>query len=80
MNAEEEILLKKLGEILRKYRMQKGFSQEKFAEQTGLDRTYISGLERGKRNPSYLIIKRIANILEIPEQKLFCQRFEDEFD
>ena len=73
MTSEEEIQLKTLGEILRKYRIEKGFSQESFSEKTQLDRTYISGLERGKRNPSYLIIKRIAKVLEIPEQKLFIQ-------
>ena len=73
MTSEEEIQLKTLGEILRKYRIEKGFSQESFSEKTQLDRTYISGLERGKRNPSYLIIKRIAKVLEIPEQKLFTK-------
>ncbi|MBR0100415.1 MAG: helix-turn-helix transcriptional regulator [Treponema sp.] len=73
MTSEEEIQLRFLGEILRKYRLEKGFSQESFSEKTQLDRTYISGLERGKRNPSYLIIKRIAKVLEIPEQKLFVQ-------
>ena len=73
MTSEEEIQLKTLGEILRKHRIEKGFSQESFSEKTQLDRTYISGLERGKRNPSYLIIKRIAKVLEIPEQKLFIK-------
>ena len=73
MTSEEEIQLKTLGEILRKNRIAKGYSQESFSEKTQLDRTYISGLERGKRNPSYLIIKRIAKVLEIPEQKLFIQ-------
>lgn len=71
MTSEEEMMLKCLGENLRKHRVKKGFSQESFAEKTNLDRTYISGLERGKRNPSYLTIKRIAKVLEIPEQNLF---------
>ena len=71
MTLEEENQLKVLGENLRKFRTEKGFSQESFAEMSQLDRTYISGLERGKRNPSYLIIKRLANVLEIPEQNLF---------
>ena len=71
MISEEELQLKALGERLRKYRLEKGFSQESFAEKTQLDRTYISGLERGKRNPSFLIIRRISKVLEISEQKLF---------
>ena len=71
MIPEEELQLKALGERLRKYRLEKGFSQESFAEKTQLDRTYISGLERGKRNPSFLIIRRISKVLKISEQQLF---------
>ena len=53
--------------------MLKALSQERFAELTNLDRTYISGLERGKRNPSYLILKRLCKILEInPNELFFC--------
>lgn len=73
MKLVEEIQLKTLGEILRKHRIEKGYSQESFSEKTQLDRTYIPGLERGKRNPSYLVIKRLAKVLEIPEQMLFIQ-------
>ena len=71
MNDFEKNLLNSLGTKLRTCRLQKNFSQEKFAELTDLDRTYISGLERGKRNPSYLIIKRLCEILEIEPNKLF---------
>lgn len=71
MLSENELQLKILGERLRKFRIEKGFSQESFAEKTQLDRTYISGLERGKRNPSFLIIRRMAKVLEISEQQLF---------
>lgn len=80
MISEEELQLKALGERLRKYRLEKGFSQESFAEKTQLDRTYISGLERGKRNPSFLIIRRISKVLEISEQQLFESRDENEFN
>ena len=71
MTTEEEIQLKALGERMRNYRISKGFSQETFAEKTQLDRTYISGLERGKRNPSFLILRKISKVLEISEQQLF---------
>ena len=71
MNDFEKNLLNSLGTKLRTCRLQKNFSQEKFAELTDLDRTYISGLERGKRNPSYLIIKRLCETLEIEPNKLF---------
>ena len=69
-NNEQEIITE-LGKKLRDFRLQKSFSHEKFAEKTGLDRTYISGLERGKRNPSYLIIKRLCDILQITPNELF---------
>ncbi len=71
MNELEKNILNSLGSKLRTYRLQKNFSQEKFAELTELDRTYISGLERGKRNPSYLIVKRLCEILGITPNDLF---------
>ena len=71
MNDFDNNLLNSLGSKLRTYRLQKNFSQEKFAELAELDRTYISGLERGKRNPYYLILKRLCETLEIEPNKLF---------
>lgn len=71
MTEEETKELIKLGEKLRAFRLDKGLSQEKFSELSGLDRTYVSGLERGKRNPSFIILKRIVQILEIPLNQLF---------
>ena len=62
--------LKQLGEKLRTLRQSKGYSQERFADLTNLDRTYISGLERGKRNPSFLILKRISSVLKIKPSEL----------
>lgn len=60
-----------LGNKLRTFRVEKRYSQERLAELTGLDRTYISGLERGQRNPSFLIIKRLLTVLEISSNQLF---------
>ena len=71
MREKENIELQKLGKKLRNLRQLKDLSQESFAELTNLDRTYISGLERGKRNPSYLIIRRLCKILEINPNELF---------
>ena len=44
-------------------RTQQGFSQEVLGNAAGLDRTYISGIERGIRNPSLEIIGRLASAL-----------------
>ncbi|MCB4744859.1 MAG: helix-turn-helix domain-containing protein [Sulfurovum sp.] len=41
-------------------RAQLGISQEKLAEKCDFDRTYISLLERSKRNPSYLSLKKLC--------------------
>lgn len=58
-------ILTKFGESLRDARVSKGLSQEKLAEAVQLDRTYISLLERGKRNPSLLCIVALCKNLEI---------------
>ncbi|WP_213989972.1 helix-turn-helix transcriptional regulator [Sodalis sp. dw_96] len=52
-------------------RLQAGLSQETFADKCGLDRTYISGIERGVRNPTLEVIAVIANGLGIPLKALF---------
>lgn len=59
------------GKNVRKYRIEKGFSQEEFADKVGLHRTYISAVERGRRSISLDNIKKIANSLEIEIYKLF---------
>lgn len=52
------------------YRAAKGISQEKLAELSGLHRTYISAIEREKRNISIDNIERIATALDIEPYKL----------
>ncbi|MGP1544677.1 MAG: helix-turn-helix domain-containing protein [Candidatus Fimenecus sp.] len=59
------------GKNLKLLRTQQNISQEEFADKTKLDRTYISGLERGKRNPSFLTLIKLAQTLNIPVEKLF---------
>ena len=60
----------RLARNLRKLRLAKGVSQETFADEAGLHRTYISDLERGARNPSITIVDKIARALEVPIGKL----------
>ncbi|HEY8356215.1 MAG TPA: helix-turn-helix transcriptional regulator [Ramlibacter sp.] len=47
-----------------------GISQEELAELSGLDRTYISGVERGVRNPTVKVVGRLASALKIPPHQL----------
>lgn len=58
------------GDKVRKERAKQGMSQEQLAFKTGLDRTYISGIERGKRNPSLKNIGRLAEALKTSLSKL----------
>jgi transcriptional regulator with XRE-family HTH domain len=64
VEEKPEILLK-FGDRVRELRKAKGLSQEAFASICGLDRTYISGIERGVRNISLLNIQLIAKALDI---------------
>lgn len=62
---------KKFGQNIKRVREQKSISQEKLALNAGLDRTYVSGIERGIRNPSLNNITKIAKGLGIPTKDLF---------
>lgn len=57
-------VLKKFGENIRAKREEQKLSQEQLAERAELDRTYISGVERGVRNLSLLSVVRIARALK----------------
>ncbi len=60
----------RVGVNLRRYRTERGLSQEGLAFECGLHRTYISGVERGIRNPTVLVLEDIAVALEIPSARL----------
>lgn len=61
------------GERLRDLRHERGWtSQEAFAHHTGLDRTYISGIERGRRNPTLDVIIKLARGLGVTPSELLA--------
>ncbi|SFU13966.1 DNA-binding transcriptional regulator, XRE-family HTH domain [Kosakonia arachidis] len=60
-----------LGQRVRTLRMEAGLSQESFADKCGLDRTYISGIERGTRNPTLEVLYTLATALHIELTSLF---------
>jgi transcriptional regulator with XRE-family HTH domain len=66
-----ENILNNFGQHLKKIRTTKNLSQEKLAQIADLDRTYISGVERGVRNISLINIVRLAEALEVPPSELF---------
>jgi transcriptional regulator with XRE-family HTH domain len=55
---------RRLGLNLQRLRRAKGWSQEEFADRAGLHRTYVSGVERGQRNPTITVVAKIAAALE----------------
>ena len=61
---------RRVGLNLRHYREKSGLSQEEFGFECGLHRTYISGVERGKRNPTIVVLAKIAAALGIPPERL----------
>jgi transcriptional regulator with XRE-family HTH domain len=58
------------GLSLRRWREAKSLTQERLAEKADLDQTYISGIERGLRNPGIKNVVRLARALGIPTAKL----------
>jgi len=61
------------GKKVREIRESKGWSQEHFADASNLHRTYISGIERGVRNPTLTVIWQIADALEVSPFELFVE-------
>lgn len=55
----------RIGWNLRRLRAARELNQEDFATDSGFDRGYISGIERGVRNPSILVLERIAQALGV---------------
>ena len=65
------MVTRKLGNRIQNLRKQTGLSQEKFALQINMDRTYFASVEAGKRNISIRSIKKIADGLGVSLSKLF---------
>lgn len=61
---------RRVGLNMRKHREDRGWSQEELAFECGLHRTYISGVERGVRNPTVLVLQKIAKALKVPAAAL----------
>lgn len=61
----------RFGQRVRQLRTELGLSQEAFADKCGLDRTYISGIERGVRNPTLEVIAVIADGLGVTLDAIF---------
>lgn len=61
-----------VGENVRKLRERSGISQEELGFRSNLDRTYVSGVERGVRNPTVVVLARLAAALGVEPSALFA--------
>ena len=60
-----------IGRRIRSLRQERSLSQEKLALESEIDLTYLGSIERGRRNPSLLVMARIARALDVPLASLF---------
>ena len=70
---------KRIGWNLRRLRKERDITQEDFATDSGIDRGYISGVERGVRNPSVLVLARISGAVGVDIAELFDAGKAEEF-
>lgn len=74
---DEEVLLLNFGTHIKNIRLEHKLSQESLAALSNLDRTYISGVERGKRNISLVNIMKLALALDVLPERLLAFNMED---
>jgi transcriptional regulator with XRE-family HTH domain len=62
-----------LGKAVREIRTKRGLSQEELGLEAGLDRSYVGGVERGERNPSYGSLLKIADALGVSVSEIVAR-------
>ena len=60
----------RLGVNVRRLRLEKGWSQEDYADRAGIHRTYVSDIERGARNPTITVVEKLATPLGVKAGEL----------
>lgn len=65
------MITEKIGSRIKELRKEKGISQEKLAFSADLDRTYVAGVESGKRNPSVKSLEKILVALDVSFKEFF---------
>ena len=72
--ARRNDILADLGSRVRHHRREHGWSQEQFAEQAGVHRTYIGAIERGQQNVTVVTLVAIADALSVDPSELIARR------
>jgi transcriptional regulator with XRE-family HTH domain len=70
----EEKIVRDVAVRIRKLRNERGWSQERLAEEAGIHRTYLAGIEAARRNPSLKNLIRIGLALGVRMAELFGDR------
>ena len=60
----------RLGQNIRRLREANGWSQEDYADRAGIHRTYVSDIERGRRNPTITVVEKLAKPLGVGAAEL----------
>ena len=68
---ERSPVLISFGSAVRRYRKARGLSQEAFADECGIDRSYMGGVERGERNVALVNIEKIIKGLDMQPSEFF---------
>lgn len=61
----DESLAQVFGQVVRDWRVERGYSQEEFAYRCGIHRTYMTHVERGTKNPTLAVVAKIARGLSV---------------
>lgn len=64
-DKSEEIVLKDLGRVIHETRLAEGFSQEELSRKSGISRYYISSIERGAKNVTVIVLRKLAGVLRV---------------
>lgn len=70
---DRKAILYELGKCLRAYREAKGVSQEEVSFSAGIHRTYLSQIELGERNPSFIVLIKICEVLGVAPSELIAE-------
>lgn len=63
-----------VGENVRRLRIERGMTQEQLSFEAEIDLTYVGGIERGRRNPSLIVMVRLATALDVDPERLLRSR------
>jgi transcriptional regulator with XRE-family HTH domain len=63
-----------VGENVRRLRQERGLTQEQLSFEAQIDLTYVGGIERGRRNPSLMVMIRLAAALDVDPERLLRPR------